>query len=102
MPSKRRPLSHAAVGDIRVTPKMIAIYKAWQDALRAGDVSTYPSELCAQLDTALGHMPWDDQDIHDLHWHQLHLIAFPDPKKRQKRLGAVAWHNKLIDAYEDR
>ena len=43
--------------------------------------------------------------MHHLHYHQLHLLAYPNPKTRPERLnitGEIAgkWHNQLIEDYE--
>ena len=58
-------------------------------------------ELDSAIRIALGHLPWEDGDIHDLHYHQLHLLAFPDPKTRPRRLAKIS-SNSLIAEYERR
>jgi hypothetical protein len=105
MPTKRRPLQHATIGEIRVTKHLLDLYQQWQSELRRGGerrCDDAASILDAKLCDVLGHEPWTDQSVADLHFHQLHLAAYPDPKKRPKRLGGVPWHNRLIDAYERR
>jgi hypothetical protein len=103
MPTKRRPLQHATIGEIRVTKHLLDLYQQWQSELRRGgerrcdDAATI---LKDKLFDALKHEPWTRMNVVDLHHHQLHLLAYPDPKKRPKRLGAVSWHNQLIDDYE--
>jgi hypothetical protein len=105
MPTKRQPLQHDTIGEIRVTKRLIDLYQQWQLELRRGgerrcdDAATI---LKDELFDALRHEPWMDQNVEDLHYHQLHLLAYPDPKKRPKRLGGVTWHNELIDDYERR
>jgi hypothetical protein len=105
MPSKRRPLEHDTIGEIRVTKRLIDLYQQWQLELRRGgerrcdDAATI---LEAKLFDALRHEPWMDWKVEDLHYHQLHLLAYPDPKKRPKRLGGRSRRNELIDDYERR
>jgi hypothetical protein len=105
MPTKRRPLQRDTIGEIRVTKWLIDLYQQWQHELRRGgerrcdDPATI---LKDKLFDALKHEPWTRMNVADLHYHQLHLLAYPDPKKRPKRLGGVSWHNELIGDFERR
>jgi hypothetical protein len=105
MPTKRRPLQHDTIGEIRVTERLLDLYREWQSELRRGGERRFDdaaSILDAKLFDALRHEPWMDWRVADLHYHQLHLAAYPDPKKRPKRLGGRSRHNELIDDYERR
>jgi hypothetical protein len=105
MPTKRRPLQHDTIGEIRVTKYLLDLYQQWQSELRRGGERRFDdaaSILDAKLFDALRHEPWMDWRVADLHYHQLHLAAYPDPKKRPKRLGGRSRHNELIDDYERR
>jgi hypothetical protein len=102
MPTKRRPLKHAPrIGEVRITDRILDVYRGYQDEVRAhGRYTRRAGELSDALIGALGHLPWEDQDEQDLHYYQLHLLAYPDPETRPKRLDKVSWHNPLIDQYE--
>jgi hypothetical protein len=100
MPTKRRPLKHAPrVGEVRITDRLLTLYRGYQDEVRAhGEYTRAGAELNSAVRMALGHLPWGDQEEHDLHYYQLHLLAYPDPETRPKRLAKiVSWHNPLID-----
>src|SRR5262249_24217559 len=86
MPTKRKPRTHARIGDLRVTERMLYLYRAWQDELRKHARSIRAHNLSADLWAALGHMPWDSLDVLDDQYGQLHLVAYPDPNTRPKRL----------------
>jgi hypothetical protein len=63
MPTKRRPLQHETIGEIRVTERLLDLYQQWQLELRRGgerrfdDVATI---LGARLSDVLKHEPWMD------------------------------------------
>ena len=101
MPTKRRPLKHAPrIGEVRVTARMLSLYCALQDEIRAHGRGTFRvGRLRSELHIVMRQLPWEDGDVHDLHYHQLHLLAYPDPETRPKRLDANA-HNPLIADYE--
>jgi hypothetical protein len=103
MPTKRRPLKHGLrVGEVVVTERILDLYRAHQDEVREHGYFTVRSgQLGGELQLALGHLPWEDMERHDLDYYQLHLLSYPNPETRPKRLAkAVSWHNPLIDAYE--
>jgi hypothetical protein len=105
VPTKRRPLQHDAIGEIRLTDRLLDLYRQWQSELRRGGERRFDDAatiLEAKLSDALRHEPWMDWRVADLHYHQLHLAAYPDQKKRSKRLGGGLRHNELIDDYERR
>jgi hypothetical protein len=88
------------IGELRVTNRMLHLYRSFQEEVRAhGRYTVAAAELNSALQTVLRHLPWEDTDLHDLHFHQLHLLAFPDPKTRPKRRDVIA-HNPLVAAYE--
>lgn len=89
MPTKRRPLSHLHIGEMRVTEKLLDTHRAWQDALRTGDLSfsSEATKLGAWLADRLGHVPWGNMDEQDADFDRLHVLAYPDPKTRPERLG---------------
>jgi hypothetical protein len=68
------------IGELRVTNRMLHLYRSFQEEVRAhGRYTVAAAELNSALQTVLRHLPWEDTDLHDLHFHQLHLLAFPDP-----------------------
>ena len=54
MPTKRKPLAHARIGGVRVTERLLKIYRAWQDELRKDRRSIRAHNLGADLWAALG------------------------------------------------
>ena len=34
----------------------------------------------------LRHLPWENGDMHERHYDELHLLAYPNPKTRPERL----------------
>ena len=102
MPTKRRPLKHGPrVGEVRVTSKILDLYRAYQDEVRQHDRYTRQAgKLHSGLQTALNHLPWEDVYEHDLQFNQLHLLAYPDLKTRPVRLAKTSGHNPLIADYE--
>ena len=102
MPTKRRPLKHGPrVGDVRVTSRLLNLYRSFQDEVLAhGRYTRAAGQLNSALQMALGELPWADPDEEDLRRYQLWLLAYPDPKTRPKRIPKVSGHNPLIDAYE--
>ena len=91
MPTKRRPLKHAPrIGEVRVTSRMLNVYRTHQDEIRAHGRSqeSVAANYKASCRSLLNQMPWEDGDVHDLHYHQLHALAYPDPKTRPERLDA--------------
>ena len=101
MPTKRRPLQHAPrIGELRVTNRMLSLYRSFQEEVRThGRYTVAAAELHSALQTVLRNLPWEDTDLHDLQFHQFHLLAYPDPEARPKRRDVIA-HNPLIAAYE--
>ena len=87
MPTKRRPLQHAPrIGELRVTNRMLHLYRSFQEEVRAhGRYTHAAAELNSALQTVLRHLPWEDVQLHDLQFHQLHLLAYPDPATQPRR-----------------
>ena len=86
---------------------MISLWHAFQDEIRKNGRhgSVRVADLIDELHCVLRCEPWEDGDVHDLYYHQLHLLAYPDPETRPERLdimGKIAgkWHNQLIEDYE--
>jgi hypothetical protein len=93
MPTKRRPLKHAPrIGEVRVTSRMISLWRQFQDTVRTQgdhDSRVRAAQLQGELHVVLRHLPWEDGAIHEDHYRQLHLLAYPDPKTRPERLDVL-------------
>jgi hypothetical protein len=80
--------------------RLLNLYWQWQDELRA-DNGRRASDLMHELHVVMRHLPWEAGRMHDLHYHQVHELAYPDPKTRPERLDVIPMgHNPLIDEYE--
>ena len=70
MPTKRRALKHLPrIGEVRVTSQVLDLYRSFQEEVRAhGRYTRAAAELNSALQGALRHLPWEDTDMHDLHF----------------------------------
>jgi hypothetical protein len=99
MPTKRRPLRHAPrVGDVRVTPRMLTLWRAFQDEIRKPGRTIRRADLIQELHVVLRHLPWESGDEHELHYHQLHLLAYEDEKTRPERLDITGDRGQMAQS----
>ena len=91
MPTKRRALKHAPrVGEIRVTERLLDLWRSFQDEVRKpGPKTVRAADLQQELHVVLGHLPWEDGNMHERHYDELHLLAYPNPKTRPERLDVL-------------
>jgi len=102
MPTKRRPLKHAPrIGEIRVTERLLNLYRAFQTEVREHRDSVRVADLLHELHCVLRHLPWESVRAQHADYRELHLLAYPDPATRPPCLDVIGRRDDL-DGHERR
>ena len=104
MPTKRRALKHSPrIGQVRVTQRLLDVYRAYQQVLRTDRNSVRSADLQHALHHALRHLPWENQDQQERDYAALHKLAYADPRPaRLDCFGRPVDHDDLDEHDEER